>query len=244
MDAVVTTSNPQASALPSRARLLAIVLIRAVVFSGILCALLFIPAGTWHFWQAWAFAAFYVLPVIGLMLWLAVADPRTLQRRLKGREREPKQRKVILTLIPLLLLALTSPGFDYRFGWTRTLFGPVPAWLSLCADFLILAGVLFIAWTIAVNRFAARTIRVEEGQQVISSGPYRAIRHPMYTGFILTQLAMPIGMASLVTLPLFLLLIVVYVIRLLDEEKVLARDLPGYSEYCQRTRWRLIPCVW
>ncbi|MFZ0392935.1 MAG: methyltransferase [Terracidiphilus sp.] len=244
MDPAVTTPGLEERALASRARLLANVLMRAVVFSGFLGALFFIPAGTWRFWQAWAFGAFYVLPVIGFMLWLVVVDPRTLERRLKGREREPTQRKVILALIPLLLLAAMAPGFDYRFGWTRSLLGPVPAWLSLAADFLSLAGILLVFWTIAVNRFAARTIRVEEGQSVISSGPYRLIRHPMYAGFSLSQIAMPVGMASLATLPLFLLLIVVYVVRLLNEEKVLSRELPGYAEYCHRTRWRLIPFVW
>ena len=231
--------------MPSRARLFANVMVRSVVFSAALGALLFLPAGTWRFWQAWAFGAFYVLPVIGFMLWLLAVDPRALQRRLEGREREPMQRKVILTLIPLFLLAATAPGFDFRFGWTRSLFGPVPTWLSLAADFLSLAGILLVFWTIAVNRFAARTIRVEEGQQVISSGPYRLIRHPMYTGLASRRLPCRSGLASLVTLPLFtLLLIVVYIVRLLDEEKFLARDLPGYTDYCQRTRWRLVPFVW
>ncbi len=244
MNPAVTSSGLQELAVPSRARLFANVMVRSVVFSAALGALLFLPAGTWRFWQAWVFGAFYVLPVIGFMLWLLAVDPRALQRRLEGREREPMQRKVILTLIPLLLLAATAPGFDFRFGWTRSLFGPVPTWLSLAADFLSLAGILLVFWTIAVNRFAARTIRVEEGQQVISSGPYRLIRHPMYTGFSLSQIAMPVGMASLVTLPLYLLLIVVYIVRLLNEEKVLARDLPGYTEYCRRTRWRLVPFVW
>lgn len=214
------------------------------MLSGVLGALFFIPAGTWHFWQAWTFAAFYVLPIVGFMLWLAVFDPRTLQRRLEGRESEPTQRIVILFYAPLFLLAVAAPGFDFRFGWTRSLFGPVPPWLSLAADFLTLASILFIAWTIAVNRFAARTIRVEEGQSVISTGPYGVIRHPMYAGFTLFQLAMPIALASLITLPLFLLLIAIFVVRLLNEEKVLARDLPGYAEYCRRTRWRLIPLVW
>lgn len=240
----VTTPASQPTAVPSRARLLANVLIRSVLFSGLLAALLFVPAGTWHFWQAWSFAAFYVLPIVGLLLWLVIVDPQTAQRRLEGREREPAQRWVILTWIPLFLLALTAPGFDRRFSWTRTALAPVPAWICLAGDFLALAGVLFIAWTIFVNRFAARTIRVEEGQRVISSGPYRFLRHPMYAGLILTQLAMPVALGSVVTLPLFVLLIPFYVVRLLNEEKVLLRDLPGYAEFCQHTRYRLVPFIW
>jgi protein-S-isoprenylcysteine O-methyltransferase Ste14 len=244
MNPAVTSPGVKEPRVPSRARLLTNVLLRVVVLCPVFGALLFIPAGTLHFWQAWTFAAFYLLPVVGLMLWLVAVDPETLQRRLEGREREPAQRLVILFFVPLFLLAISAPGFDFRFGWTRSVFGPVPAWVSLAADFLTLAGILFIAWTISVNRFAARTIRVEEGQQVISTGPYGVVRHPMYAGFSLFQLAMPVALASLVTLPLFLLLIAIFVVRLLDEEKVLSRDLPGYAEYCRRTRWRLIPYVW
>lgn len=244
MDPVVTSPDVKVPAVPSRARLLANVLIRSVLFSAFLAALLFLPAGTWRFWQAWAFAAFYVSPIVGLLLWLVIVDPQTAQRRMEGREQEATQRWVILTWIPLFLLALAAPGFDFRFGWTRSTFGPVPAWLCLAADLLAFAGVLFIAWTIFVNRFAARTIRVEEGQRVISSGPYQFLRHPMYSGFIVTQLAMPVALGSVVALPLFALLSLFYVVRLLNEEKVLARDLPGYADYCRRTRYRLIPFIW
>ena len=216
------------------------------MFSGALGALLFLPAGTWRFWQAWAFGAFYVSASHRLLCsGCSAVDPHVRSSgALKAASAEPAQRKVILTLIPLLLMAAMAPGFDHRFGWTRRLFGPVPAWLSLAADFLSLAGILLVFWTIAVNRFAARTIRVEEGQQVISSGPYRLIRHPMYAGFSLSQIAMLVGMAPHSDLPLYLLLIAVYIVRLLNEEKVLARDLPGYTEYCRRTRWRLVPFVW
>lgn len=247
MDQTVPRGHPNTEAphtIPSRTRLAAVVLARTVVFSAAFCALVFLPAGTWHFWQAWIFAAFYMLPIVGFMLWLVVVDPRTLERRLEGREREATQRKAILFFIPLFLIAVASPGFDYRFGWTRNSFGPVPLWICLAADLLALAGILIAFSTIVVNRYAARTIRVEEGQRLISSGPYRLVRHPMYTGLILSQLAMPVGMGSLVTLPLFALLGIFYVVRLLNEEKVLSLNLPGYSEFCRRTRWRLVPLVW
>ncbi len=233
-----------APAIPSRARLAASVLLRGVAFSALFAALAFLPAGTWRFWQAWVFGAFYVLPIIGLLLLLVIVDPETAQRRLAGGERDPTQRKIIRSSWLPFLLVTTAPGFDYRFHWTREGLVPVPAWASIAADFLALAGVLLIAWTISVNRHAARTIRVEEGQQVISSGPYRLVRHPMYAGLILAQLAMPIAMGSIVTLPLFVLLIPFYLVRLLHEEKVLSRDLPGYTDYCQRTRYRLVPFLW
>jgi len=245
MDPAVTTMSIQTPpAAPSRARLTARVLVRSVLFSAFLGVLVFLPAGTWHFWQAWVFAAFYLAPIIGFLLWLVIVDPATAQRRLERGEREPTQRKLVRYITPLFLIALVAPGFDYRFGWTREALGPVPGWVSLAADFLTVAGVFLGLWTVNVNRYAARTVRVEEGQQVIGSGPYRLIRHPMYAGMCLAQLAMPLGLASIVTIPLFALLIPFYMARLLNEEKVLQRDLPGYSEYCRRTRYRLIPFVW
>lgn len=245
MNPTPTIPGPETTAAaPSRVRLTAIVLARSIVFSALLGLLLFLPAGTWRFWQAWAFGAFYIVPIFLFLLLLVIVDPRAARRRLQEGEPTPTQRKIVRYLAPCFILALMAPGFVFRYGWTRRYLAPVPAWLCLAADFLALAGLLFALWTVWVNRYAARTIRVEEAQPVISSGPYRFVRHPMYFGLILSQVAMPVGMASLVTIPLFLFLIVFYVMRLLDEEKVLVRDLPGYTEYCRRTRWRLAPFLW
>lgn len=244
MNSTVTIPDLQAPALPSRPRLTTRVLIRSVVFSAVFGLLVFVPAGTWHFWQAWVLAPSYVLPIIGFLLWLVIVDPATAQRRMERGEREPTQRKVVRYIMLLYLIALAAPGLDYRFGWTREAFGPLPGWVSLAADVLVAAGVFLGFWTVNVNRYAAHTVRVEDGQQVIDSGPYRLIRHPMYTGICLAQLAMPLGLASVVTIPLFAALIPFFVVRLLNEEKVLRRDLAGYSEYCKRTPFRLIPFVW
>lgn len=245
MGIVPPTTDAQATPpVPRRGRLVLNILVRSIVFSAAFAGLLFLPAGTWHFWQAWVFGAFYVLPIVALLFSLAVIDPQAAQRRLHGREREPVQRWITGVSIPLFLLALMVPGFDDRFGWTRTHVGAVPAGVSLAADCVALAGVLLIAWSIFVNRFAARTIRVEAGQQVISAGPYRLVRHPLYAGMSLAQLAMPVGLGSIVAVPLPVVLVGFYVVRLLNEEKVLARDLPGYSDYCLHTRWRLVPHLW
>ncbi len=231
-------------AIPSRARLAAIVLVRSLIFSALLGVLLFSSAGTWRFWQVWVFGAFYVVPIVVFLLLLVIIDPQTANRRLDGKERESTQRRVIRYSAPLFVLVLLAPGFDYRLGWTRQVLASVPARVSLAFDFLALAGVVLVAWTIWVNRYAARTVRIEEGQRVISSGPYGLIRHPMYAGLILAQLAMPTALGSIVTVPLFAALIPFYVVRLLHEEKVLSRGLPGYAEYCLRTRYRLVPYIW
>jgi protein-S-isoprenylcysteine O-methyltransferase Ste14 len=114
----------------------------------------------------------------------------------------------------------------------------------LLAQALIFGGFLLVIWVMKVNSFAARTIQVEEGQKVISTGPYSVVRHPMYTGSLVLWLFTPLALSSYVAWPAFALLIPFYFFRLLNEEKFLRRELPGYSEYCLRTRYRLIPFIW
>lgn len=140
--------------------------------------------------------------------------------------------------------AFPLPGLDYRFGWSRTSLGGVPLWLTLIAQVLLLDGLLFVFWVLKVNSFASSTIQVEAGQSVISSGPYRMVRHPMYSGSVVMWLSVPLAPGSYFAWPAFALLIPVYVFRLLNEEKVLRQELLGYPAYCLRTRYRLVPFVW
>ena len=114
----------------------------------------------------------------------------------------------------------------------------------MLAQVLILGGLLLVFWVLKVNSFASRTIRVEAGQSVISSGPYSMVRHPMYSGSVVMWLSIPLALGSYVAWPAFALLIPLYVFRLLNEEKVLRQELSGYPEYCLRTRYRLVPFVW
>jgi protein-S-isoprenylcysteine O-methyltransferase Ste14 len=114
----------------------------------------------------------------------------------------------------------------------------------LLCQALILGGLLLVVWVMKVNSFASRTIQVEAGQRVISTGPYRMVRHPLYSGSLVMWLATPLALGSYIAWPAFALLIPFYVFRLLNEEKVLRQELPGYPEYCLRTRFRLVPFVW
>ena len=147
-------------------------------------------------------------------------------------------------LEPVFFAAFLLPGLDYRFGWSRTSLGAVPLWLTLLAQALLLGGLFFVVWVMKVNSFASRTIQVEAGQRVISTGPYRMVRHPMYLGSVVLWLSTPLALGSYFAWPAFALLIPFYVFRLLNEEKVLRQELPGYPEYCLRTRYRLVPFVW
>lgn len=136
------------------------------------------------------------------------------------------------------------PGLDYRFGWSRTSLGPVPLWLMLLSQVLVLGCFLLVFWVMRVNSFASRTIQVEAGQKVISTGPYGFIRHPMYSALVGIYLATPLALGSCIALPAFALLIPVIVFRLLNEERILRQELSGYPEYCLRTRFRLVPFIW
>lgn len=210
----------------------------------IIPALLFACAGSLRFWQAWVWLAVFVFPMLALMFYLYRHDPKVLERRMRVHEKIGEQKIYQIAASLAYPVCLVIAGLDYRFGWSRNLLGPVPVWLTLIADGGVLSGLLLVFEVFRVNRFAARTIEVEAGQIVVSTGPYRLVRHPMYLGGAVTLLSYPLALASWVAWPLSALIIPVLVLRLLGEENFLRRELPGYSEYCLRTRYRLIPLIW
>ena len=207
-------------------------------------AMLFMPAGSFRFWQGWALMAVVFIPILLIFRYLYKHDRQLLERRLESKEKVGAQKffQVVggLIFFPSLLL----PGLDYRFGWSRTSLGPVPLWLMLLSQALVLGCFLLVFWVLRVNSFASSTIQVEAGQRVISSGPYRFVRHPMYSALAVIYLAAPLALGSYIALPAFALLIPVIVFRLLNEEKILRQELSGYPEYCLRTRFRLVPFIW
>jgi protein-S-isoprenylcysteine O-methyltransferase Ste14 len=207
-------------------------------------ALLFIPAGTLRYWPGWSYLALFFIPGVSASLYLWKRDPQLIERRLQGEEKVSEQRLLMRVLKPLFVAAFLLPGLDCRLGWSRRYLGGVPLWLVVACQAVFLGGILSVFWVMKVNSFASRTIQVEAGQKVISSGPYGLVRHPMYSGSLMMWLSTPLALVSYFAWPAFALLIPFYVIRLLNEEKVLRRELPGYSEYCKSTRYRLVPFVW
>ena len=208
----------------------------AVLF---VAAFLFIPAGSFRYWQGWVFMALLFLPMPITSPYFLKRDPQLVERRLRTEEKSRAQKTIIRWAQLIVFASLLIPGLDYRFGWSR-----VPLGLTILSQVFFFAGYLITLWVMKENRFASRTVQVEEGQKVISTGPYRLVRHPMYFGGVLMLLFTPLALGSWWALPGFLLAIPLIVLRLLHEEKMLCRDLPGYSDYCLRTRSRLFPLLW
>ena len=220
------------------------IVLRFTVGLPLVLLLLFLPAGSWRFWQGWTFLAVTFIPGVLTFIYFYRRDPKVVERRLQSREKIGEQQGIVRSLKLVAFLAFLLPGLDYRFGWSRSVLEPMPLWLMVVAHAAILGAFLMVVWVMAVNRFASRTIQVEANQRVISSGPYHIVRHPMYAASLIMWLAIPLALGSYVALPVFVLMIPVYVLRLLNEEKVLRRDLSGYSEYCVTTPFRLVPHVW
>ena len=200
---------------------------------------LFLPAGSWNYFNGWLFCGLLFLPMLvlgALLLWKA---PALLEKRLNTKEQEKAQMAVVAVSSLLFLAAFVAAGLDFRFGWTH-----VPIWLVCLAAVLQLAAYGLYAEVMRENAWLSRTVEVQENQKVIDTGLYGIIRHPMYTATILLFLAMPLVLGSWVSFAIMLFYPVVIVFRIRNEEKVLEAGLPGYREYKQRVRYRLLPFIW
>jgi protein-S-isoprenylcysteine O-methyltransferase Ste14 len=209
----------------------------------VLMVLLFVP-GTLKFWQGWAFMAVNLAVTIFFCAYFYKRDPQFLARRLLRKEKIGAQKFIMFLLKNVSVISWMLCGLDNRFGWSRTCLAPVPWWLTLLALLLYAGSYLLFIPVGNANRFAASIIQTEAGQTVADHGPYRFVRHPMYSISLLVWLWIPLALGSFIVLPMVALMAPILVLRLLNEEKVLRRELPGYSEYCQGTPWRLIPFVW
>jgi protein-S-isoprenylcysteine O-methyltransferase Ste14 len=202
-------------------------------------ALIFLSAWTFNYWQAWIFLAVFAVSITAIFIDLAKNDPHLLARRVKTNEKE-KSQKVIRSLVNLAFTAaIVVSALDHRCAWSA-----LPPQLVFAGDAIVLLGLLTIFFVFKENTFTAQTVEVEAGQSVISTGPYAHVRHPMYVGGLVFILGIPLALGSwwgLLTMTLFAPAIAW---RILDEEKLLTKDLPGYAEYRNKVKYRLIPFVW
>lgn len=212
---------------------------RAILGQG---AALFVAAGTWSYVQAWLYLGITLSSTLLTNLYLMRHDPALLERRLaleEQGEREPVQRRCVVLMVVFGLMLLVVAGLDVRYRWSS------PSLLVQAfgfVAFILSVGGVFA--TFRANSFASSVIEVEAQQQVVSSGPYGWVRHPMYTAVLLGTAATPLCLGSYVAEVLLLPMVVVFVVRLLAEERLLLAQLPGYDAYVQQVRSRLFPGLW
>ena len=208
----------------------------------VLGLLLFLPAGTLNYWQAWVFIVVFMISVSAIGVYLSIKDPALLERRknIGPAAEQSTTQKIIISLAILGNLALLIfCGLDHRFGWSK-----MPGVVSLAGDALVALGLLMNLLVFRENSYGASNIKVEEGQTVISTGPYALVRHPMYAGVLIMLIGVPLALGSWWGLAILALTTPGLIWRILDEEKVLEKDLSGYKEYEQKVRYRLVPYLW
>ena len=202
-------------------------------------ALLFLPAGSLAFFNAWLFIGLLFVPMLILGIVLIVRSPDLLKKRLDAKEKQNAQKGVVAMSALLFLAGFIVAGLDFRFGWSH-----MPAWAVAVASAILLISYALYCEVMRENAYLSRTIEVQNGQKVVDTGLYGIVRHPMYAVTIWLFLAIPVLLGSLYALLCFLPYIPVIVVRILNEEKLLSAELDGYEEYKKRVKYRLLPLIW
>ena len=201
--------------------------------------LLFLPAGTFAFRNAWILIAILFVPMFIAGLVMMAVNPVLLEKRLNAKEGEKEQKAVIALSGIMFLAAFIVAGLNFRFGWLE-----MPDWLVWTGAVLFLASYVMYAEVLRENTYLSRTIEVQENQKVIDTGLYGIVRHPMYSSTLVLFLSMGLVLGSPVSFAILLLYIPIIVKRILNEEKVLSDGLEGYPEYMKKVKYRLIPLIW
>ena len=202
-------------------------------------ALLFLPAGTMAYGQGWLLMGILFIPMFLTGLVMMAKNPALLKSRLSAKEKEREQSLVVKLSGLMFLVGFILAGLSYRYGWWM-----LPRWVSIVGTVLFLGSYALYAEVLRENTWLSRTIEVQEGQQVVSTGLYGIVRHPMYMATLVLFLSMPLVLGSALAFVVFLAYPLIISKRIRNEEEVLARELPGYADYLQKVRWRLIPFVW
>ncbi len=201
--------------------------------------LLFIPAGSLKYWQAWLLICILFIPMFIAGLIMIQKSPELLRKRLNAREEEGEQREVVLLSGLMFLAAFVLAGFNFRFGWI-----PLPKAVSYIAAVVFLLAYALYAQVLRENEYLSRTIEVQENQRVIDTGLYGVVRHPMYMSTVFLFLSMPLVLGSLISFVIMLAYIPIIAKRIRNEEKVLEEGLEGYREYKNKVRYKVIPFIW
>lgn len=202
-------------------------------------AMLFIPAGTFYFWNAWLFMALLFVPMffVGLVLWLK--DKELLKKRLNGKEKETTQKHVILLTLVIFILSFVVAGLDFKYNWTR-----LPNWAVAIGSVVLLVSYAIYIEVMRENAYLSRTIEIQENQKLVDTGLYGIVRHPMYMATTFLYLSFPLVLGSLLAFIIFLPFPLVLVKRIKNEEEVLENGLEGYKEYKTKVKYKMIPYIW
>jgi protein-S-isoprenylcysteine O-methyltransferase Ste14 len=211
------------------------------LLSGILIIglLLFLPAGSFRYWNAWLLMGVLFVPMIIIGLIMLVFDQELLRKRLNAKEEQREQKAVVVLSGALFIVSFVFAGLNWRFGWCL-----MPDWVVWLATGLFVASYLMYAEVLRENTYLSRTVEIQQNQKVIDTGLYGIVRHPMYTASTIMFLMMPLVLGSLISFLIMLLYLPLIVKRIRNEEILLEKELTGYIEYKQRVKYKMIPFVW
>ncbi len=201
--------------------------------------ILFLPAWSFSYWNAWLFMGILFVPMFIAGIVMLGKNPELLQKRLDAKEKEAEQKSVVASSGLMFLASFIVAGLDWRFGWTN-----MPNWMVWAATGLFLLSYVLYAEVLRENTYLSRTIEVQENQKVIDTGLYGIVRHPMYMATMVLFLSMPLVLGSLYSFIIMLAYIPIIAKRIRNEEKVLEESLPGYKEYKQKVKYKVIPFIW
>ena len=201
--------------------------------------LLFLPAGTMNYWNAWLLMGLLFIPmfIAGIILWLK--NPKLLKKRLNVKEKESEQKEVIGMSLIIFVAGFILAGLDFKYGWSN-----MPIWVVTTASIIFVISYILYAEVLRENTYLSRTIEVQENQKVIDTGLYGIVRHPMYMATTLLYLSFPIVLGSFISFIIFLPFPFVLVKRIKNEEEVLEKGLDGYKEYKEKVKYKMIPFIW
>ena len=203
------------------------------------CLLIFLPAGSLEYWNGWLFIGILFIPMFIAGIVLMIKNPELLKKRLNAKEKEGEQKQVILFSGLMFLAGFITAGLNYRFDWIE-----IPNIVVIIASILFILSYLLYGEVLRENSYLSRTIEVQEDQRVIDTGLYGIVRHPMYATTVVLFLTMPLILGSIISFIIFLMYPLLIARRIKNEEKVLEKELKGYSEYKQKVKYKMIPFVW
>ena len=202
-------------------------------------ALLFIPAQTLNYWNAWLFMGILFIPMFIAGIILMIKNPKLLKKRLNAKEKENEQKEVILYSGLMFLSGFIIAGLNYKYNWIK-----LPNIIVIISTILFLIAYILYAEVLRENTYLSRTIEVEKNQKVIDKGLYKIVRHPMYSITIILFLTIPLILGSIISFIIFLIYPIIIIKRIKNEEKILEKELKGYKEYKKKVKYKMIPFIW